>query len=160
RMADQWKKDAQHWLEDGDAKKKMSPEELIQKAQKLIERASSLQTFPADENGDISYLRASNYLHAALDDNPGSKLRVEALYLLGVAYSALQDPTVWDLDRLYFESCIREAPQTDLAKKCYRRYSDKIYMGYTGSAGTFIPEDEVKRLEELRKLAEGKKAKE
>lgn len=156
RMAQQWKKDAQYWMEEKENTKKLNPEDLIKKAQNLIERASSLQAFPADENGDISFLRASNYLHEALDDNPESKYRGEALYLLGVAYSALQDPTVWDLDRLYFESCVREAPHTDLAKKCYRRYSDKIYMGYTGSAGTFVPEDELKRLEELRKLAESK----
>ena len=158
RLAQQWRKDAQVWMEEKESKKKLSPEELIEKAQKLIERAEKLQSFPADENGDISYLRASNCLHEALDESPQIKSRGEALYLLGVAYSALQDPTVWDLDRLYFESCVRESPHTELSKKCYHRYSEKIYMGYTGSAGTFIPEDEQKRLEELRKLTEEKKS--
>jgi len=159
RLAQQWRKDAQFWMDEKESKKKLSPEELIAKAQKLIERAEKLQSFPADENGDISYLRASNCLHEALDESPLSQSRGEALYLLGVSYAALQDPTVWDLDRLYFESCIRELPHTDLAKKCYHRYSEKIYMGYTGSAGTFIPEDEQKRLEDLRKLAEEKTSK-
>ena len=156
RLAQQWRKDAQFWMEEKETKKKLSPEELVQKAQKLISRAVLLQTFPADENGDISYLRASNYLHEALEEAPQSQSRVEALYLLGVAYSALQDPTLWDLDRLYFESCIREAPHTDLSRKCFHRYADKVYMGYTGSAGTFIPQDEQKRLEELRKLSDSK----
>jgi tetratricopeptide (TPR) repeat protein len=154
RLAQQWRKDAQYWMDDKVTDKKMPPEELVDKAKKLIERAEKLQSFPADENGDISYLRASNYLHEALDESPQSKSRTEALYLLGVAYSALQDPTLWDLDRLYFESCIREAPHTDFAKKCYQRYSEKVYMGYTGSAGTFIPDDEQRRLEELRKLSD------
>jgi hypothetical protein len=156
RLAQQWRKDAQYWMDDKVTDKKMPPEELVDKSKKLIERAEKLQSFPADENGDISYLRASNYLHEALDESPQSKSRTEALYLLGVAYSALQDPTLWDLDRLYFESCIREAPHTDLAKKCYQRFSEKVYMGYTGSAGTFIPDDEQRRLEELRKLSDNK----
>jgi tetratricopeptide (TPR) repeat protein len=154
RLAQQWRKDAQYWMDDKVTDKKMPPEELVDKAKKLIERAEKLQSFPADENGDISYLRASNYLHEALDESPQSKSRTEALYLLGVAYSALQDPTLWDLDRLYFESCIREAPHADFAKKCYQRFSEKVYMGYTGSAGTFIPDDEQRRLEELRKLSD------
>lgn len=156
RLAQQWRKDGQYWMDEKVSSQKSSPEELVERAQKLIERAETLQSFPADENGDISYLRASNYLHEALDEAPQNKSRIKALYLLGVAYSALQDPTVWDLDRLYFESCIREAPHTDYAKKCYHRYSEKVYMGYTGSAGTFIPEDEQKRLEELRKLSDNK----
>jgi len=156
RLAQQWQKDAQYWLDDKSSAKKMTPEELVEKANKLIERAETLQSFPADENGDISYLRASNYLHESLDESPQNKSRIEALYLLGVAYSALQDPTLWDLDRLYFESCIREAPHTEYAKKCYQRYSEKVYMGYTGSAGTFIPDDEQRRLEELRKLSDSK----
>lgn len=156
RITQQWKKDAQFWLDEKQPTKKQTPEELVERAHKLIERASSLQAFPADENGDISYLRASNYLHEALDESPENKSRGEALYLLGVAYSALQDPTLWDLDRLYFESCVRELPHTELSKKCYHRYADKVYMGYTGSGGTFIPKDELKRLEELRKLSEAK----
>lgn len=154
RLTQQWRKDAQYWMDEKAASKKMTPEELVEKAQKLVERAHTLQAYPADENGDISFLRASNYLHEALDESPQNKSRIEALYLLGVAYSALQDPTLWDLDRLYFESCIREAPHTDYAKKCYQRYSEKVYMGYTGSAGTFIPDDEQRRLEELRKLSD------
>lgn len=156
RLAQQWKKDAQYWMGEDTGSKKMAPEELVERAKKLIERAETLQSFPADENGDISYLRASNYLHEALDEAPQNKSRIEALYLLGVAYSALQDPTLWDLDRLYFESCIRESPHSDYAKKCYRRYSEKVYMGYTGSGGTFIPDDEQRRLEELRKLSDNK----
>lgn len=158
RISQQWRKDAQFWAEEKEPKKKLNPEELVEKARKLIERAQTLQSFPADENGDISYLRASNYLHEALDESPQSKSRTEGLYLLGVAYSALQDPTLWDLDRLYFETCVREAPHTELSKKCYQRYADKVVMGYTGSAGTFIPADEHRRLEELRKLSDSAKA--
>ena len=80
--------------------------------------------------------------------------RAEALYLLGMAYQVLEDPMLWDIDTIYYESCVREKPHSDLAKKCYRRYSDKIYFGYTGSGGTYIPESELKKLVEMRKLAQ------
>jgi tetratricopeptide (TPR) repeat protein len=153
RFVSQWKKDAKAWLDEKE-EEKLTGETLITKAEKLIERAASLQAFPADENGDISFLRATNYLHEALDSDPKSPHRGKALYLLGAAYYALQEPALWDLDRLYFEACVRENPKTDISKKCYQRYSDKIYLGYTGSAGTFIPEDEVKKLMELRKISE------
>lgn len=154
QYAAHWKKDAESWASEKPEKKKLTSEELIQKGKKMIERAEKLQSFPADENGEISFLRASNYLHEALDESPKSQSRAEALYLLGVSYASVQDPALWDLDRIYFETCVREAPHTELSKKCFHRFSEKVYMGYTGSSGTFIPEDEQKRMEELRKLSE------
>jgi len=154
QYVEHWKKDAESWANEKPEKKKLTSEELIQKGKKMIERAEKLKAFPADENGEISYLRASNYLHEALDETPKSQSRAEALYLLGVSYSSVQDPALWDLDRIYFETCVREAPHTELSRKCFHRFSEKVYMGYTGSGGTFIPEDEQKRLEELQKLSE------
>ncbi len=152
RFVTAWGKDIVAWKEE--KVETLTGESLVEKARKLIERAQSLHSFPADENGDISYLRASNYLHEALDSAPKAKYRGEALYLLGLAYDALQDPMLWDLDRLYFESCVREFPKTDIAKQCFNRYANKVYIGYTGSGGTFIPEDEAKKLEELKKFTQ------
>jgi len=149
-----WKKDVKAWMEEKEGSEQRTGEELVAKAKLMIERASSLQAFPADEYGDISYLRASTYLHEALDNNPKGKWRGEALYYLGLCYYSLQDPMLWDLENLYYEACIKEFPKSDISKKCYRKYADKIYLGYTGSGGTNIPEDELTKLKELRKLAE------
>jgi len=148
----QWKKETVAW-KDEKVDEDLKGAKAIAKAKSIIEKAMASQAFPADENIDISLLRATNYLHEALDEKPNSEERAEALYLLGMAYQVLQDPMLWDLDTIYYESCIREKPHSDLSKKCYRRYSDRIYFGYTGSGGTFIPEPELKKLVELRKLA-------
>ena len=53
-----------------------------------------------------------------------------------------------------FEACVRENPKTPLARRCFQQLSDRVYLGFTGSAGTFIPEEELARLTELRGLAE------
>lgn len=153
-----WKKEVAAWIAEKKQMEERQEEEpkgskAIAKGRALIEKASSIQSFPADENADISLLRATHYLHEALDDKPKSQDRAEALYLLGMAYQVLQDPMLWELDTIYYESCVREVPHTALSKKCYRRYSDRIYFGYTGSGGTFIPEPELKKLVELRKLS-------
>ena len=153
RFVSHWQKDARYWASNPDPKE-MTGEQKVERARELIDRAAKLQAFPADENGDVSYLRASNLLHEALDNAPKGKFRGEALYLLGMCYYALQDPTLWDLDKIYFEACIRENAHSDLSKKCFHKYAEKIYLGYSGSAGTFIPDDEAKRMAQLRKLAE------
>ena len=147
-----WKKEVVAWKEEK-ADEEIKGAKAIAKARSLIEKASSIQAFPADENADISLLRATNYLHEALDEKPKSEDRAEALYLLGMAYQVLQDPLLWEMDELYYESCIREMPHSDLSKKCFRRYSDRVYFGYSGSGGTFIPEPVLKKLVELRKLS-------
>jgi len=37
---------------------------------------------------------------------------------------------------------------------CYRRYEQSIFFGYTGSAGTGLPEDVRNKLKELKNLAD------
>jgi len=41
-----------------------------------------------------------------------------------------------------------------VARRCFQQLSDRLYLGFTGSGGTFIPDDELARLTELRALAE------
>lgn len=153
RYVAEWKKDVTKWMKEKKRPKDMTATELMAKANSLIGQARERQLFPVDPAGDVNYLRATNYIHEALQKDPKGKFRGEALYLLGSCYDSLQDPLLWALDSLYFEACIREFPHTDTSKKCYRRYASKLYFGYTGSGGTFIPEDELKKLSELRKLS-------
>ena len=149
-----WRSDAAAWAAERPEHSALDANTLILKARKMVERAAKLQLFAADHSGDISYLRATNYIHEALQGKPSAANRGEALYLLGVSYEALQDPLLWALDELYFEQCVREYPHTNVSKKCYARYSMKIYFGYSGSGGTFVPDQEQKKLHGLRKLAE------
>ncbi len=154
RHLKEWKNDISGWMMEKDHPKKMDYDLAISKASTLVAKARKKQLFAVDPVGDVLYLRATNYIHEALQKDPKNKHRGEALYLLGICYDSLQDPLLWALDSLYFEACVRENPHTAVAKKCYQRYASKLYFGYSGSGGTAIPEDEIKKLTELRKIAE------
>jgi hypothetical protein len=57
------------------------------------------------------------------------------------------------MHELYYEACVRELPHSSLAKRCYERYEQSVYVGYTGSGGTNIPDELQVILSELKKLA-------
>ncbi|MGE4232383.1 MAG: hypothetical protein AB7F43_03555 [Bacteriovoracia bacterium] len=154
RSLSEWKKDVQGWQREKQKPSSLSESQLFALAKKTYAAGTKKQIFPADPSGDVSFLRTTNYIHQALAKNPKSKNRAEALYILGSCYDALQDPMLWGLDSMYFEACVREFPHSKTAKNCYERYAAKLYFGFTGSSGTFVPEDEQKKLKELRKLAE------
>ena len=61
------------------------------------------------------------------------------------------------MPELFLEECIRENPDTELAKKSYRLYERMIALGFTGSGGTRIPSDVELSLKELHDLAYGVK---
>lgn len=149
-----WRADVTAWQKERFDALKATPDALVRRAQELVQKANGARTFLADERHDVAYLRASGYLNLALGKNPKLKTRGEALSLLGVCAGALKSPLLWDVDLLFFEACVRENPKTKLAKRCFQQLSDRVYLGYTGSSGTHIPEDELERLTELRALAE------
>ena len=150
-----WKKDVTAWKAEKFDAQKAKPEALFARAQTMMTKANTGGgPFSIDERRDVTWLRASGYLNLALARDPKLKSRGEALYLLGVCAGALRSPLWWDLDLLFFEACVRENPKTPVARRCFQQLSDRVYLGFTGSAGTFIPEDELARLTELRGLAE------
>lgn len=150
-----WRKDVVAWKAEKFDAQKAKPEALFAKAQVLMTKANTGGgPFSVDERRDVTWLRASGYLNLALGKDPKLKTRGEALYLLGVCTGALRSPLWWDVDLLFFEACVRENPKTKVAKRCFQQLSDRVYLGFTGSAGTHIPEDELQRLTELRSLTE------
>lgn len=151
---DAWKKDVAAWRNEKFDALKAPPDKLFRRAQELVQKANGLRTFMPNERMDVPFLRAAGYLNLALGKNPQLKTRGEALFLLGVCAGALKSPLLWDVDLLFFETCVRENPKSMLARRCYSQLSDRVYLGYTGSAGTNVPDDELARLAELRALAE------
>ena len=150
-----WRRDVVAWQAEKFDARKESPEALMARAQKLMGAANTGGSpLSNDERKDITWLRASGYLNLALGKDPRLKSRGEALYLLGVCASSLRSPSWWDLDLLFFETCVRENPKAKVGKRCFQQLSDRMYLGYTGSAGTLIPDDELARLSELRALME------
>ncbi len=152
----QWKKDLASWMQEKKPAKGRSAAVLVAEAQGLVNRARKSQMYPADHSADISYLRATNALHESLERDPGSSAqqRAEAFYLLGTSYEALNEPLLWDLGPLYYEACIRDWPHSEQSFKCFKRMASSIYIGFSGSGGVNVPDDQLKRLSELRKLAQ------
>jgi hypothetical protein len=128
-------------------------EELQAEMERLLDEAQRSQRYPADRAADILYLRASAAAHELLRRAPDDVAAVGAIRVLGMAYDVLSDPPLWPMHEIYYEACVRKQPHTPIAEECYRRYEEAIYFGYSGSGGTFIPEDVSATLKELKELA-------
>ncbi|MBS1962060.1 MAG: hypothetical protein JST04_07590 [Bdellovibrionales bacterium] len=151
-QAADWKKSIAEWKAEkpaagGDAEK------LLAEGARLVEKARSVQKFPADRSADIYYLRASGVVHEVLGLGPKGETAAKALYLAGLSYDVLYDYGVRDFGEFYYRACIRTTPHTNLARECYRRYEESVYFGYTGSGGTYIPSDVRARLNALELLS-------
>jgi tetratricopeptide (TPR) repeat protein len=154
RDLQQWKSDLTAWTKEKKAKgSAVTTAKLLSSGRMHVARAQKIQMYPADHAADISYLRATNDLHQVLERDLSKQQRAEAYFLLGVSYNALAEPVLSELDTLYFEACISELPHSTQARQCFKRLAANIYLGYSGSAGTSIPRDEVERLSRLRKQA-------
>ena len=147
-----WKRDVEAWRGEKFDVQGAKPQVLFAKAQALVAKANGGPLY-MDERKDVLWLRASGYLNLALAKEPKFKQRGEALFLLGACAAGLRSPLWWDVDELFFEACVRENPKTPLAKRCFERLAERVKLGFTGSAGTFIPDDELTRLEELKALS-------
>jgi hypothetical protein len=138
-----WVRDLSYWIDNKDKLNKNS-----QAPQIILKRNKSQY---GDRNM-INNLVASTLLHDSLSSE-GSNLKKAKIYLLlGSIYDQILTEAYWDLPETYYESCIRHAPMTPLAKQCFGHFRDNIVLGYSGSRGTFIPKIENDRLKELRQL--------
>ena len=142
-----WKKSLKSWSYEKDQK------DSIKKAKELIAEARILQEYPYDHRADVLYLRASTVLHNALKKENSNAVQAEIYYLLARCYEVLKDVGLWNLNEMYYESCIRKNPHTKLSTQCFEAFERSIYLGYSGSGGTFVPYRIRKKLDELNLLA-------
>ena len=147
--------DGQAWLRSLDlwAREGEITRNHIARATTIIEQGRRAQSAGGFQAGYVDFLRASHILHEALraTDSPAQLARIYKM--LGESYDILVDLGVWDLPEVYFEACIRKQPRTNIARDCYRNFERVIVVGFSGSAGIFIPADERRRLTELKELA-------
>lgn len=118
-----------------------------------MSEARNGQIFPADHSSEVQYLRASGVAHDLLRQAKSPKVKAEGLLSVGTAYEVMSNPVLWPIHELYYEACVREVPHSKLAMSCYQRYEQSVYIGYTGSAGTNIPDEVQVLLAELKQLA-------
>lgn len=130
----------------------LPPEGLpVSRARYLI--SESLRS-DSHESDPVGLLRGTGFLHAALERNQiPIQERSAALLLLGKAYSELSDFFPEGLAANFLELCIRENSGTRDAQEAYRLYEDIISLGFTGSAGTKLPDDVQRKFDLLKEIA-------
>ncbi len=121
----------------------------LSKIKNYLKKAESLQRYRTDMSADIYYLQSTSMIHEYFNRFDQPKFLGEALYLAGKSYEPLQELGFWTLHEMYYEQCIRKAPHTNFAAKCYERLEQSILLGYSGSAGIFVPVSVQRQLKEL-----------
>lgn len=120
---------------------------FINKAEAVNDKLNSLHA------GDVWLLRANGLLTGLFSEDLTKEQKTKVLFLIGESYRLLPEHLFWTLHESYYEACIRTSPHTLQAEQCYDAYEDSILQGYTGSSGTYIPENLQQNLKTLKKLA-------
>ena len=110
-------------------------------------------------NHEAQDLKISGLLYEYLNTHPESTLVPEILYNLATIDKRLNFNIFYSLGDMYLKECIEKYPTSRFAKLCYEEYEEEKILSYTGSAGTFLPEEVKKELEELKNKARIKKSK-
>lgn len=105
-----------------------------------------------DRYYEIDMLRVQALLNPTLAQSLSKEAMGESLYLLGVSYEVTKDLAMWSLHENYFEACIRKLPRSKWSNQCYEALEKSLFFGYTGSRGTFLPEEVDQKLKELKKM--------
>ncbi len=145
--AEAWLKSLRKWASE----KRKQPKPL-QKAKDLMKQASRSQS-GAYQAGYVENLRVTALLHEALKQTKKPTEKADIYRMLGDSYDIVSDLGMWDLPEAYYEACVRTAPKTVIAETCYRNYERSIVMGFSGSAGVFIPAEERAKMKELKDIA-------
>ena len=129
----------------------------LKRAAKLIQSARSTMEYPLDRTGLIDYIVASGMLNNFLNaEKRTPEQSSEAYYLLGLTETLIGRSTWLTQTDYYLEAAIRSAPKSKHAKLAFDALEQQILLEYSGSGGTFIPEDIEANLKELRHLVQGK----
>lgn len=146
--------DAQAWMNSLKAwqKEEKVPANPVQKARNLL-RSSAYDPSKGYQSGMVDYLRATMLLHESLRVAKSLKDKAQIYSLLGDSYDSLAESGIWDLPEVYYEACVRTLPKSSEAQKCYKSFERSIILGFSGSAGIFIPKEERELMMELRKLS-------
>ncbi|MCM0606277.1 MAG: hypothetical protein KA715_09315 [Xanthomonadaceae bacterium] len=152
----QWKESLKSWKNEP-SEKPMTEEGYFALAIKLMSQAKEIQKYPYDRSADVLYLRASAVLHDLLALYPKSLRSAEALYFLGLCYEVLRDVNLNEGNEFYYLACIHNSPHSDRSRECFKHYEQSVYLGFSGSGGTDIPNEVRKKLNELDALSKKQK---
>ena len=138
-----WKKDLIYWM---DKEKELERNSIgIEKVLKISEDKIDLKS----DHDFIKKLIASRILHDQIKRKTLVEKSRSYLYL-GQIYDDIIDGTLWELPEVYFEACIQNQPKSDIAKKCFRYYEERVQLSFTGSRGVDIPRFARNKIRQLK----------
>jgi len=116
------------------------------------------------ENPELMYTQEFQFLkalltylyHSEMKNLDTKRQKAKAYYTLGKIYSNGSYMDQFLLPENYFESCIKAIPHSALARICYKEMETRITLGWTGSSGTKVPKEEMKRLAKMKTLSNKK----
>lgn len=149
------KKDIQGWVRVlKDLPRFKSSGSALRDAKEHIRLAKMEMEYPSDRAAIIRYILASTLLQDFIKAKGISSAdKAEAYYELGLCELTIGSNLFSDESLAYFEETVRLLPGSSLAKKAFAQFEDILRNGYTGSAGTQLPEEEKRRIETLKKMA-------
>ncbi len=125
----------------------------LEKGRLLVGKGEKNARYPADRENVVYHVAASAFLNQFVDEKPKDKNQLaEAYYLLGKTEMAIGRSFWISETEDYYELAIRAAPKSQWAKKSLKEYKDFMKVEFSGSAGTFIPEDVKEKLRDLEAL--------
>lgn len=121
--------------------------ELVKKAFGTAEPKIGLIADPAEE---VIFLRMGQELHRLFPVSQDAD-RAWVMYWLAWVERGVSYNYFYSLADGYLKSCMDDYPKSEAAKKCFDEYQSFVEFAYSGSAGTFIPKDVARELEEYKK---------
>jgi hypothetical protein len=133
---------------------KVEGPKALRKAKELIKTAQATMEFPGDKAGLMHFVLAeallNDFIFARGVDRGVDA--AEAYYCLGITESLLENAFWLTKADFYLESAVRLAPAAPFAPRAYAMLEQNLILGYTGSAGTHLPDDVAALLQELKQL--------
>jgi hypothetical protein len=127
---------------------------LLEEGKKLLKRDDFTIVSELGQSFHVRRLRASALFHRVLEA-PGDKSPSKAIALLylGQIYPRISSSMFFRFGEMYLKACITEYPKSSSAKACYVALEFTTAEGFSGSAGTSIPDDEQIELMRLKRIA-------
>lgn len=142
-----WLRGLNEWVVSESKGEKISPDSLLRKAKAKEDVVIG--------GGVIEYLRVTSLLHTELEKPLQPAEESKKLFQLAQAYSELSGYFSFELPELFLERAIKLQPNTDIARQSYKLYERIILAAYSGSGGTFLPDDIKLHAKELEDIAYG-----
>lgn len=151
------REDVNEWIKGLDelATKSVVEQKSYQKRQEYINKyLEQLKTHGADylvsEKDKVFYMTLRGLLYEYLNQHPPEQDVPVVLYWLAVCDRTLDYNFFDNLAELYLKECILSYPTHSYARRCLNEYENYMRFTFTGSSGTYLPQDVAEEIEILK----------